>query len=481
MKKLSYISLSLLLLVFGSCQEEYLERVPTASVAESDIYSTVNGANTVLQGVHRSTYQYYGAHDKFGQKAVDMAVDLLGEDFFQSERGYGWFVSWYQYIDHRNINSTNLEYVWEYYYDIVDNVNAILANVDNATDIGINAAKVQNIKAQSLTYRAYSFYQLVQLYADRYAQGGANTHLGIPLPLAPTQEGMARSTVAEVYTQINKDLDEAITLFTASSAVGRANKSEININVAKGIKARVALTTGNYAVAETMAKEARTGFALTSAYDGGFNSTADSEWMWGAVLIDEQQTSYASFFSHIDPDFGGYATLGNHKMCSTEIFNFMSATDVRKSLFVPYSASKPRVGVKFSGFGEWTNDYLYMRAGEMYLIEAEAQARQNKNTEAQNTIFTLVSKRDPSYVKPATTGTELVNHILMQRRCELWGEGQRFFDIKRLNIDMDRRGKGHTESLWNAASNYPAGDKNLTFLIPKQEIDANPKMVQNPL
>jgi hypothetical protein len=46
---------------------------------------------------------------------------------------------------------------------------------------------------------------------------------------------------------------------------------------------------------------------------------------------------------------------------------------------------------------------------------------------------------------------------------------------------MDRRGKGHTETLWSAAGYFPAGDKNMTFLIPKQEIDANPKMVQNPL
>ncbi len=189
MKKILFLIISITLLVFTGCQEEYLERVPTNQVAESDIFSTVNGAATVLQGIHRSTFQYYGAHDKFGQKSVDLAVDLLGEDFFQSERGYGWFVSWYQYIDHRNINSTNLEYVWEYYYDIVDNANAILANIDNASDKALLAAKVNNIKAQSLTYRAYSFYQLVQLYADRYDIGGANTHLGIPLPLVPSQEG----------------------------------------------------------------------------------------------------------------------------------------------------------------------------------------------------------------------------------------------------------------------------------------------------
>jgi hypothetical protein len=69
----------------------------------------------------------------------------------------------------------------------------------------------------------------------------------------------------------------------------------------------------------------------------------------------------------------------------------------------------------------------------------------------------------------------------MQRRCELWGEGFRFFDLKRLNLDLNRANLGHTESLWNAAGYFPAGDKNFVFLIPKQEIDANPLMVQNPL
>jgi len=481
MKKIIFVIASFSLLLFNnSCKDDYLERVPTASVAESDIFATVTGVNTVLEGIHRSTYRFYSTHDRFGQKSVDMAVDLMGEDMYQTERGYGWFVSWYQYIEHRNINSANLEWVWSYYYDIIDNANAILANIDKASDVALYTAKVNNIKGQALTYRAHSLYNLVQLYADRYVPGGANTHLGVPLPLVPTQDALPRATVAEVYAQINSDLDAAIAAFGAASSVSRPSKMEININVAKAVKARVALTIGQYATAETMAKEARTGFALTTKYDSGFRDINDTEWIWGADLITEQQTSYASFFSQMDPYFGGYATLGNHKLASTTIYDFMSATDVRKSLFVTISG-KPRVGKKFTGNGEWTNDYVFIRSGEMYLIEAEAQARQGKDADAQTTIFNLVSVRDKNYVKPTLTGTALIDHILMQRRCELWGDGQRLFDIKRLNIDMDRKGKGHTESLWSAAGFFPAGDKNFTFLIPKQEIDANPKMVQNPL
>jgi hypothetical protein len=482
MKKIFLTLISISLIYISGCEKDYLERVPTSSVAEQDLLSTVLGNQTLLHGIHRSTFTFYGQHDRFGQKSIDLIVDLLGEDFYQTERGYGWFVMWYQYLEHRNITSGNLEFVWSYYYDIVDNANIILANIDNASDAGIaaNVPKVQNIKAQCLTYRAFSFYQLVQLYAERYVIGGVNSQLGIPLVLEPTQTGLARSTVAQVYTQINTDLDAAIALFT-SSTTSRVNKSEINLRVAQGIKARVALTTGQWATSETMAVAARTGFPLTNNYGSGMNSTTDQEWMWGAVLIDEQQTSYASFFSHIDPYFGGYATLGNHKLASTALYDSLKATDIRKQQFLTI-ASKPRVGKKFTGNGKWTNDYLYMKSGEMYLIQAEAIARQGgRDAEAQTALYDLVVKRDPSYKKSTLTGELLLQHILMQRRCELWGEGFRFFDLKRLNLDLNRANLGHTESLWNAAGYFPAGDKNFVFLIPKQEIDANPLMVQNPL
>ena len=476
--KRNFIILLIASLSLAACSKDYLETAPTASVAEKDLFSTLTGAQTLLDGIHRYTYYYGGAHDKFGQKAIDYAMDCLGEDFYPTERGYGWFVGWYQYIEHRNINSANVEYVWAYYYDIIQNANLILSNIDNISVFEAQIPLKNNIKAQALTYRAYAHYMLVQLYADRYNfETGVNTHLGVPIKLVPDAEPLPRSTVAQVYTQIKKDLTDALALFANSSA--RVNLSHINVNVCNAIAARVALTTGDWANAVTYAKAGRAGRTLEADYGYGFNK-ASTEWIWGALLIDEQQTSYASFFSHIDPNFGGYAALGNHKLISTSVYNFMSNTDVRKSLFKPVGA-KPLVGFKFTGWGEWTNDYLYIKAGEMYLIEAEAEARRQAYTAAQDALYALISKRDPAYVKSTLTGEALIDHILMHRRADLWGEGQRFLDIKRLNKGMDRRDLGHNPAQWNAASNFPAGDKNFVFLIPKQEIDANPNMVQNPL
>ena len=354
MKK-SLLIILLASLGLAACSKDYLETAPTASVAEKDLFSTLTGAQTLLDGIHRYTYYYGGAHDKFGQKAIDYAMDCLGEDFYPTERGYGWFVGWYQYIEHRNINSANVEYVWAYYYDIIQNANLILSNIDNISVFEAQIPLKNNIKAQALTYRAYAHYMLVQLYADRYNyETGVNTHLGVPIKLVPDAEPLPRSTVAQVYTQIKKDLTDALALFANSSA--RVNLSHINVNVCNAIAARVAITTGDWANAVTYAKAGRAGRTLEADYGYGFNK-ASTEWIWGALLIDEQQTSYASFFSHIDPNFGGYAALGNHKLISTSVYNFMSNTDVRKSLFKPVGA-KPLVGFKFTGWGEWTNDYL---------------------------------------------------------------------------------------------------------------------------
>ena len=46
--------------------------------------------------------------------------------------------------------------------------------------------------------------------------------------------------------------------------------------------------------------------------------------------------------------------------------------------------------------------------------------------------------RDPNYVCPVSSTDDVVEEIVFQKRVELWGEGQSFFDIKRLNYSVTR-------------------------------------------
>jgi SusD family. len=223
----------------------------------------------------------------------------------------------------------------------------------------------------------------------------------------------------------------------------------------------------------------------------GWNK-ANEEWVWGAVLIDEQQTSYASFFSHIDPFFGGYCTLGNHHVMSESVFNFLKDSDTRKILHQPlenfgknyyngYFGGKPRSSFKFTGMGEWTNDYIYIKSGEMYLIAAEAYYMDKNEGKAKDILDEINKARTidgAEFIGTDKTGNDLLNEILMYRRAELWGDGQRFLDMKRLNVGCEGR---VGQPLAELTPEIKAGDKRFTFLIPKQEMDSNPNMKQNTL
>ena len=125
-------------------------------------------------------------------------------------------------------------------------------------------------------------------------------------------------------------------------------------------------------------------------------------------------------------------------------------------------------------------DVPYMRAAEMYLIEAEALARQGKESESKIVFNALETARNHSYKATTLTGEAYIQRILDSRRIELWGEGFRFFDLKRLNVSLDRTGSNFNATV-SVVLTIPSDDKRWTYLIPQSEINANPLCEQNEL
>ena len=134
--------------------------------------------------------------------------------------------------------------------------------------------------------RAWSYFNLVQIFAKRYVAGSVNSQPGLSMPLKALDLKLPRSTVEEVYTQINKDLGDAMTLFATASAA--PNKSHLSLNSARAIRARVALTMQDYTNAALYAKQVIDANAYTlmtnTVYQAGFNSNANTEWIWGAYV-----------------------------------------------------------------------------------------------------------------------------------------------------------------------------------------------------
>ncbi|WP_288369629.1 RagB/SusD family nutrient uptake outer membrane protein [uncultured Algoriphagus sp.] len=493
-KLLSKIFLLGAILSFG-CSEDYLDTLPTDAVSENLVFTTTTNAMTALNGIHRSMFIRYDSQGQPGEGGVMIMREALAEDYVLTGIANGWFISMSRWLNHINENSGDVRFVWRFYYKIIGNANMIIANIDDAE--GPQAEK-DEIKGQALAYRAWAHFNLVQLFAERYQAGGGNSQLGVPIVLEPITEGSARNTVEEVYTQINADIDAAIALLDE----GRNAKSHININVARGIKARIALTQGNYAVAAQLASQARDGYELMSEsqlYEG-FNNVDNPEWIWGSRQIDDQQTFFASYFAYVSLNFSSTNIRGNPKAINSKLYAEISDTDYRKGLWDP-NASDPALRdpfideVTLSSFAK--RDYMnrkfiaqanassvgdvpYMRASEMFLIEAEALARAGNDSQAAQVLFSFASQRDPEYTLTTNTGEALIEEIMIQRRIELWGEGFRFYDLKRLNLPLDRTGANHVETVINSKFEEPAGTSNWQFKIPISELNANENMVQNP-
>ncbi len=475
-----------------SCENVYLDTTPTASIDAGSAYATTKNAAAAVNGIYRSfIVRYLSSQGHSGHPAMMIILDHMGEDMVLGTTAASWHVGETRWTAHRSDVNTMVQFPYEMYYRIIGNANIGIANIDKAVG---PATDRNTLKGEALALRAFGYFNLVQLYGKRYdARAKPNSQLGVPLVLEPTTVGKARNTVEEVYTQINKDLADAAALLTSA----RLNKSHINLSVVKGLQARVALVQQDWANAAKFAAEARAGYQPMNStqYLDGFQDITNSEWMWGFDHLEDQTEYFGGYHSYISCNYNSTVIRTYPKVINNLLYKQIPATDVRSKMWVetptasnsivPPGGVRPKfLNQKFRLPGTPSTsamgDVPYMRAAEMYLIEAEAKARLNDAAGASQVLFDLIKTRDAAYVKSTNSGQALVDEILVHRRVELWGEGHRFLDLKRTNAPLNRNGTNAIASVALLFDVAP-GDVRWEFLIPRREINANPAIVQNPL
>lgn len=492
-----YMILTLLFFGLGSCKKDYLDTEPSDQISSTKMFDNITNVKVALNGVYRLMYMQYSDQEQDGHPAIMIVMDFMGEDIVHTAAGTSYFRGAYKWTDHRSDSNDLPYFAYRMYYRIIANVNRILGGVDTVP--GATDAEKDAIKGECLALRAWAHHMLVQLFAIRYDGTVLNNEqLGVPIMTSYSEAPQPRASVEQVYTQINKDLDQAIIYLSSAPARG-IYRTHIDISVAKGIKARVALTQQNWTDAAKYALEAVQGYQLMSnaAYLDGFTDMKNTEWMWGAHQLAEQLPTYGSFYAYMSSNFNSAHTRPNPKKINLILYEGLTATDVRKRLFcnnVNDYVNYPGVINAATGLPEPTQvramymqkkfvvadpavsvgDIPYMRAAEMYLIAAEAKAHDNLRQEAADILKILAINRDPAYADPQDL-TEILELVLMQRRIELWGEGFRFLDLKRLNRPLEREGTGTTSTLATTASmKVEAGDDRWQFKIPRREMQANP-------
>ena len=535
-KVVAFLAASVALL--ASCSKDYLNTSPTNSVGAGTAVATYESAIGALNGIALSmcSQQYMASQGFAGENAIiRLYENYPSQDYNYNQYASGW-ADIHNQTMHTDKNTRYNYYAWYYYYNLIGQANSILANIDesSATD-----DEKSFIKASALTFRAYSYQKLLLYYCPRWMDSNNGTSAEgktLVLRLDESTGDQAPSTMAEVYTQIYADCEEAIKLFKES---GLDRKSGLvwhtNINVAHAVYARAALNRLDYATAQNHAKQARDGYPLVkgSAYNDGF-MRPNSEWIMGSYGDATENQWYWSYGTQFSCN-GYYAsnTANGGGSISIELTNQIPDNDVRKALFLTpdkFSNYKPEsVGTAFYylGLGQVGNavnvidealyneveayiknvavkgvaaplgagyyhlgDHLkfyvfdtpgvsylpFIRSSEMVLIEAEAAFKQGKETEAQAALVELNAStgRTPGYTC-TKTGDELWTEIMNYRGIELWGEGFEWSDFKRWKRPIVRKTFANGSNAHSAvAITIGVNDvNNWTWVVPQLETDYN--------
>ena len=501
------VLLSIAALGFTACEKEYLETSPEDQAGTSTILGSTDNAEMAINGICKAmTNQYLSTQGLNGEGTILNWYGTFTGNDAQKSNQTGWAPLWNSTY-HLNKSSIYLYYPWFYYYKLISNANAVICNIDAAAGTDTDKAF---LKAQALTFRAYSFFRLTQLYCHRWKDEQGNCP-GIVLRLDQSTGDFPLSTLAEAYAQIYKDLDEAISLFQSSGKDrGSSEFYKPGLDVAYGIYAKAALTREDWANAKKFAALARAGHPLmsTADYHAGM-SVANNEWIWGVYDASDQTLYYYSFYAYIASNSNAGACRNYPVAISKELIDQIPETDARRDLYLVPSAeeyaecnaagrsTKTLYKRALAEYGDWLYStslvYAYMqfkfrnidnpgvgpfpliRAAEMYYTEAEADCHLNQDAEAQQLLFEVVSPRDAAYTKTSKTGADLLAEVKLYRRFDLWGEGNDWFDYKRWGESIVRKkvadgGSFHTTF---AVTIKPEDGNNWTWAIPEKESDYN--------
>ena len=480
--------------------EKLLEESPDAVVNSyvNAIYSYM------VEGFSYNT----DAHDIFTFASILHTADMTAQDMVQSASH--WFNYDYDW-DNRMNNYRRTRSHWGTLYTMIAKANTIINLFEEEPgedNVGARAGL-----GQALAIRGLSYYYLIQLYQQSATEDASILSLpGVPMRFANSEDVadkdalVGRNTVKRIHEQIESDLSRAVDLLKGYE---RPVKFYVDQAVAYGFLARFYLLTGEWQKADDAAASAyktaqeskdKIGIMPASKLHDGFMDLGNEEWMWGFAHTTETQTAYASWFSMMSNIAPGYAGLGYApRLIDRALYDQIPNSDERKKLFndevgnpnkdgeFDKAYDLPYANLKFGDKGDWTMDYVYMRAAEMILIQAEAKAHLNNGAGAATVLKTLMAQRDPKWNKTSVT----VDDVFLQRRIELWGEGFNFFDFKRLNKVVDRTyaGSNHRTKIYahhgeTIIDKDKYGDnervaKDWTYQIPITEIQENELITSN--
>jgi starch-binding outer membrane protein, SusD/RagB family len=442
-------------LCLASCSKSFLQQSPFDSTPASVALGTPGGMQTALQGV----YSGLKSTNLWG-RSLPMIGDVMSDNAYLNPSNAGYYIPQATYSV--TVQDGTISGTWSDAYTEILRCNNII------NDTLSPAPDVNEYRGEALAIRALLYFYLANFYASPYTE---NPNVaGVPLVLtnAPFAEP-PRATVNEVFEQIVSDLTSADTLMTTALYT---NSAQFSKYAGEGLLSKVYLYMGDSTDAYNT--------AVDVINNGGFSLVQPGNlvayWANNSPRTDGVESLLEVEFDKVNSDqFDGldeqYSTQGyGDFLCAGDLYDSYSPTDVRGQLFVVSGNGDIFVNKYPNAIG--TNYSKILRLSDIYLIAAEASAYTNP-TQSQIYLNDLMAVRDPSTAY-SSTGTQLKVDIINERRKELAFEGDRYFDLNRLQWNVVRTLQ------FTTPQTILFTDTRRVAPIPQTQTLTDPNCIQNP-
>ena len=426
-----------------SC-EGFLDITPDGQVKRDEMLATNEGVEDALYGVYaklRNTTLY-------GQEMYFSSLEIMSQTLYCY--GNTGVTALGQY-DYNNTTVKNVfAMIWNDMYNNISNVNSVL----NAPLVdGANAYPANIYKGEALALRAMMHFDLMRLFAEQIT---VNPNAkGIPYATEFSLNTPDFETLAENYNHVLADLQEAERLladegeYENTTSFMADRQIHLNLHAVRALMARVFLTKGD--------KEKALEYAEKVIAQSGRQLKTKTEVINDvAGVLSKKECLFGVYFS-------GFYTQVSAKLQQTISY---SSLDLRGDFMEMYE--KGVSGLDFRTTAYFTSvdmggtaKYRLSKFTDIYDLQNNASARPADLIQGINMIrlpemYYIAAEclLDKDYPKALDYFNEVVTNrgldalsgegeetltqevINTERYKEMIGEGQTFFNMKRLNLSI---------------------------------------------
>ena len=483
--------LVLITAIFAFGCTKQLEKVPQGQLTESNVFTQASDFLLAIDAVYEPlTNRWRGSWDWDAGASIcrDWVIgDVMSDDAVKGGGGLG------DQEDMRRMETfaifptnNNVLGIWRYNYKGINAANVILLQ-DGSKAHDLDPSTFNRIKGEAYFLRAFYYFRLVVNFGD----------VPLLIPEKNLNDNSKRASVAEVYAQIEEDLQNAASALPASypaSDYQRATSGAAHALLAKTYLYR---EQWQKCLDEIALAQGVGNYSLLANYADNFNGSGEQgkEIIFAARHDAGKVPSQGSILNAV---FAPRGIGWGFNLPTQDLVNEYETGDPRLKATVfmagdtyfdgnPYDPSASLTGYclkkllgNFNPSDDGGIDYVYIRYADVLLWQAECYAQLNDLVNAKASLEMVRARARanagvPGVLPPVVTTVkdDLLKAIQHERRVELAFEGQRYYDLIRWGLAATVLAKSPAADPLTGYKDYGDGwqSRNALLPIPQREVD----------